>query len=86
MISNREQESVVARRRTKTKVNERTTLADGTVINLDGMWSLCERCKKLKAMSEFGMRRMKPGGEIRRQPYCKKCRHGRSLNAREIEH
>jgi len=86
MISYREHESVVPRRRAKTKTKERTKLTDGTVINLDGMWSFCEKCKKLKPMSEIGMRRMEPGGEIRRQPYCKKCRHVRGLKTRRAGH
>lgn len=52
-----------------------TELADGTRINLEGMWGYCTRCKQIKPVSEIGMRRMKPlVGEIRRQPFCNKDR------------
>lgn len=53
-----------------------STLADGTRIDMNGMWAVCEHCIKLKPMRELGMRRMKPGplGLIQRQPRCKKCR------------
>jgi hypothetical protein len=74
MISYREHHSAVAARRRK-KTKHHTELKDGTIINLEGMWGFCEKCKRLLPMAEIGMRRMKPGGEIRKQPYCKPDRH-----------
>ena len=34
---------------------------------------ICPKCKIEKTLSEFGFRKMK-NGEIRNQPWCKKCR------------
>lgn len=36
---------------------------------------LCPRCRKLRPLCQFGLRRM-AGGQIRNCPWCKTCRSG----------
>lgn len=51
-----------------------TTTRDGTTIKLSGT-KPCTHCGETLPLSDFGMRRMKPGdGDLRVQPQCKKCR------------
>lgn len=41
------------------------------------LYRTCPHCGQRKPLSEFGLRAMKPGGQVREQSWCKACRSGR---------
>lgn len=63
----------------RNKKRKRTELdrmdhASSSVV-LIGAKFLCAKCRKWKAASKFGLRKM-PSGQIRNQPRCTTCRRG----------
>lgn len=41
------------------------------------LFRTCPHCGKKKPITDFGLRAMTPGGEVRNQSWCKECRSGR---------
>jgi hypothetical protein len=59
----------------RNKQSEITTVQDDdTQIDCQGMAGWCPNCEQVKPMKDFGFRRMKKGGVIRKQAWCKACR------------